>query len=298
MTRARVLLTGATGLIGRHAVTPLRDAGYEVIALSRSGRDVAGAVGLAADLLNPDDLRRAVVDAGAAALVHLAWADGPDRWTTPANLDWAAATLTLLRAFAAAGGRRAVLVGSCAEYDWSQPILAEASPLNPVTLYGAAKARTGQLAVVAAPTLGLSLAWARPFFVYGPGEPKGRLFGDLIRGIAAGQAVDCTDGEQRRDFLHVADLGAALAAVLPSPAEGAINVASGKAVMIKDMILTVARQMGRPDLVRLGARPRPAGDPACLQADVTRLREEVGFAPRFAMEGGIADVLRAEGVLP
>jgi nucleoside-diphosphate-sugar epimerase len=69
-------------------------------------------------------------------------------------------------------------------------------------------------------------------------------------------------------------------------------------VAVKDMILTVARQMGRPELVRLGARPRPAGDPACLQADVTRLRDEVGFAPRFDVESGIADVLRAEGVLP
>lgn len=298
MTRARVLLTGATGLIGRHAVAPLRGAGYDVIALSRSGRDVAGAAGLAADLLNPDDLRRAVAGSGAAALVHLAWADGPDRWTTPANLDWAAATLTLLRAFADAGGRRALLAGSCAEYDWSQPVLSETSPLNPATLYGAAKARTGQLAVAAAPALGISLAWARPFFVYGPAEPKGRLFGDLIRGIAAGLAVDCTDGEQRRDFLQVADLGAALAAVLTSTAEGAVNVASGKAVAVKDMILTVARQMGRPELVRLGARPRPAGDPACLQADVTRLRDEVGFTPRFDVESGIADVLRAEGVLP
>lgn len=296
MTRARVLLTGATGLIGRHTVAPLRDAGYEVIALSRSGRDVDGAAGLAADLLDPDDLRRAVAAAGATALVHLAWADGADRWVTPANLDWAAATLTLLRAFAGARGRRAVLVGSCAEYDWALPVLAESAPLDPATLYGAAKARTGQLALAAAPALGLSLGWARPFFVYGPGEPQGRLFGDLIRGIAAGQAVDCTDGEQRRDFLHVADLGAALAALLASPVEGAVNVASGRAVPVRDMILTVARQMGRPDLVRLGARPRPAGDPACIAADVTRLRDEVGFSPRFDMASGIADVLRAEGI--
>lgn len=291
MTGGRILLTGATGLIGRHCAAALRARGHEVISLSRSAGGNNGV-----DLLDPVACRRAVAGAGADMLLHLAWADGPDRWTTPANLDWVAASLTLLRAFAQSGGRRAVLVGSCAEYDWSQPVLSELAPLNPATLYGAAKARLGQLALAAAPALGLSVAWARPFFVYGPDEPAGRLFGDLIRGLAAGQPVDCTDGEQRRDFLHVDDLAQALAALLASPVEGAVNVGSGVAVPVKDMIGTLARQMGRPDLVRLGARLRPADDPACLQSDITRLRDEVGFTPRHDMESGIAAVLRAEGV--
>ncbi len=289
----RVLLTGATGLIGRHAVGPLAARGYEVLALSRSGRD-----GIAVDLLEPAAMRRTVAGARADTLLHLAWADGPDRWTTPANLDWVAATLTLLRAFAEAGGRRAVLVGSCAEYDWGQSVLSEAAPLNPATLYGAAKARLGQLTLAAGPSLGLGLAWARPFFTYGPGEPRGRLFGDLIRGLSAGQPVDCTDGVQRRDFLHVDDLAEALAALLASPVTGAVNIGSGLAVPVGDMIATLARQMGRLDLIRLGARPRPVGDPACLQADVTRLRNAVGFTPRHDMESGIAALLRAEGITP
>lgn len=293
MTAGRLLLTGATGLIGRHCIAPLRTRGFEVIAVSRSGRG-----GIAADLLDPAAMRRVVADVRATTLLHLAWADGPDRWTTAANLDWVASTLTLLRAFVAAGGRRAVLVGSCAEYDWSHPVLSETTPLDPATLYGAAKARLGQLALAAGPALGLSLAWARPFFVYGPGEPQGRLFGDLIRGLAAGHLVDCTDGEQRRDFLHVDDLGQALAALAASPAEGAINIGSGRAVAVKDMILTLARQMGRADLVKLGAKPRAANDPACIEADVTRLRRELRFVPRHDIESGIAEVLRADGVIP
>jgi len=290
----RVLLTGATGLIGRHSIAPLQARGYDVVPASRSG----GGGGLALDLLDPAACRRSVAETRADTLLHLAWADGPDRWTTPANLDWVAATLVLLRAFADAGGKRAVLVGSCAEYDWSQPVLSETTPLIPATLYGVAKARLGQLAMAAAPALNLSLAWARPFFTYGPNEPKGRLFGDLIRGFTAGQPVECSDGEQRRDFLHVDDLAGGLAALLDSPVTGAVNIASGVAVPVKDMILTLARQMGRSELVRLGARPRPANDPACLQADVTRLRDEVGFVPRHDMQSGIRAVLAAEGIAP
>lgn len=292
MNSGRLLLTGASGLIGRHSIEPLRARGYEVVCVSHKGRG-----GLPVDLLEPQSLRRLVEESDATTLVHLAWADGRNRWSTPANLDWVSATLGLLRSFSAAGGKRAVLVGSCAEYDWGHPILSENSPLNPATLYGAAKARLGQLSMAAAPALDLSLAWARPFFVYGPGEPPGRLFGDLIRGLAAGQTVDCTDGEQRRDFLHVDDLGLALATLVAGSVEGAVNIGSGNAVPVKEMIQTLARRMGRSDLVRLGARPRLLDDPACIQADITRLRDEVGFLPRHDMETGIAAVLRAEGIV-
>lgn len=299
---ARVaLVTGATGLIGRQVVGPLRAMGFRVLAASRSGQAVAGAEALALDCLDGGALRRALAAAGASHLIHLAWhAAARDRWAAPANLDWVGASLGLLRAFAGAGGTRAVMIGSCAEYDWSLAglgPLAEATPLRPATLYGAAKAATGIAALAGAGALGVSLAWARPFFCYGPGEPEGRLFGDLIKGLAAGQVVECTDGRQRRDFLHSEDLGRALATLMASPVEGAVNIASGRAIPVGAVIGALAGAMGRPDLVRLGARPRPVDDPDVIEADVTRLRDEVGFRPAHDLASGVAATLRAEGVM-
>lgn len=287
MTGSRVLLTGATGLIGRHCVRPLEEAGFTVIAAGRGQGD---------DLLS--DPEGVVARAGADHLIHLAWHDGAkDRWSSPANLDWVGASLRLLSAFAAGGGRRAVMVGSCAEYDWTGPgHLGEASPLRPATLYGAAKAATGLAAVAGAPALGLSLAWARVFFAYGPGEPEGRLFGDILKGLAAGREVACTDGLQARDFLHTEDIARALVALLVSGAEGPVNIGSGRAVPVREMILTLARAMGGEHLIRLGARPRPATDPALIEADVTRLARETGFRPAFDMADGIGAVLAAEGI--
>jgi len=232
-----VLLTGATGLIGRQTIAPLQKLGFKVLAGSRSGEDVGGAEGVALDILDPAQPRH----------------DHPvDRWTSPANLDWAAATLRLVRDFSEAGGKRVVAAGTCAEYEWGDAILTEASPLKQNSLYGAAKATTGMSLKAAAATLGVSLAWARIFFCYGPGEPKGRLLGDLIKGIAVGETVDCTDGLQERDFLHTGDIGRALAAILASDVEGAINVASGEATPVKDLIGAVAGQMGHPLLLTSG----------------------------------------------
>ena len=299
MSAPVVLLTGATGLIGRQAVAPLLARGWQVIAASRSGRAVAGADGLALDVLDRDGVARAVEGAGATHLLHLAWHDGPkDRWTAPANLDWVGASLGLLRRFTDAGGQRAVMVGTCAEYDWSLAAkgpLGEDTPLRPATPYGAAKAATGLAAVAGAAALGLSLAWARPFFCYGPGEPEGRLFGDIIRGLKAGRTVECTDGLQRRDFLMTGDLGRALVDLLASPLEGAVNVASGEALEVRQVVGALARALGGEDRIRLGARPRPADDPPLIVADVTRLRQATGFRPAFDLASGVRATLAAEG---
>lgn len=297
MTKPAVLVTGATGLIGRQLPAPLSALGFKVIATSRRG----GGDLVAMDCLDPSSVGAVMERLRPSHLIHLAWHDGAkDRWSSSANLDWVGASLALLSAFARSGGRRAVMVGSCAEYDWSQAAsgpLREDAALRPSTLYGAAKVATGTAALAGAGALGVSLAWARPFFCYGPGEPEGRLFGDLIKGIAAGRTVECTDGLQRRDFLQTEDLARALAELLASPVEGAVNVASGNAVPVRDVIMALARDLGHPERVNLGARARPAGDPPLIEADVTRLTTEVGFRPMHDLGSGVRATLRAEGVM-
>jgi nucleoside-diphosphate-sugar epimerase len=299
MTARHVLLTGASGLIGRQCVPALIEAGYRVTVLSRGGEAPNGAQALKVDLLDHASTRAAVGQAQATHLLHLAWHAGTkDRWTTPANLDWVSATFALVQAFAAAGGKRAVCVGSCAEYDWSAETLREDTPLRPATLYGAAKAAAGLALTKAAPSLDISLAWARVFFCYGSGEPPGRLFGDLVKGLKAGEPVNCTDGEQRRDFMHTADIASALTVLLSGGVEGPVNVASGQAIPVRDLIMEAANQVGRPDLIRLGAIQRPATDPAVLAADVSRLTSEAGFSPRYTLKAGVAQVLAAEKAKP
>ncbi len=182
---ARVLVTGGSGLIGRPTVLALKTAGFQVVALSRTG-PVAGAdETLTADILDPASRRAAVTRARASHLLHLAWHSGGTddpgaRWHAADNARWAAATLALVDDFAQEGGRRVLAVGSCAEYDWSQPLLREDTLLSPASAYGRAKAETGRALLEAAPAQGLSLAWVRLFFCYGPGEPAGRLLGDLL----------------------------------------------------------------------------------------------------------------------
>jgi nucleoside-diphosphate-sugar epimerase len=284
----RVAVTGATGFIGRHAVEALREAGLETVGMSRSGDHAS----IKCDLLDQGSIRRAFSAAQPTHLLHLAWHDHPQqRWLAVENLDWVSASLCLAREFADCGGKRMVFGGSSAQYAWCGERLSEMSRQAPSTLYGEAKSATERLLLRAAPTLGLSVASARIFFCYGAGEQRGRLVSDLVSRLHADQITPCTDGEQRRDYLYAVDVGAALASITTSSAVGGVNVASGKALRVRALIEEVARQIGKPDLVEFGAKKRPADDPPIVEADIAKLHE-MGFAPRFTLEAGVADMLR------
>lgn len=290
----RVLVTGATGFIGRRVVAHLTDGGFEVHGLARRPPDerTSGVQWHGADLLSPEGGSAVVDRLRPELLVHCAWEATPGRfWAAIQNIDWVAATLRLFRAFAAAGGRRAVFAGTCAEYDWSHAVLSEiATPLAPSTLYGKAKAATFTLLDATAESLGVSFAWGRVFFLYGPNEAPRRLVSDVVEGLLNGRSVDCSEGRQQRDFMHVDDVARAFAAIAASDHRGPVNIASGCCIPVRAVIEEIARQIGRPDLVRLGARPSPPGDPDRLEADTGRLAA-TGFVPRYDLAEGIADTI-------
>ena len=291
----RVLLTGASGFIGRACIAPLRAAGFEIHALSRGRSPAAnGVVGWACDLMDPAAVRTVVREVEPSHLLHTAWdVTHGVFWTAPNNLRWLAASVDLLAAFRDAGGQRAVGVGTCAEYGWTSARYREAdAPTAAATPYGLCKRALGD-AFAAAAGLGLSTAWARVFFPYGHGDAPQRLIPSLMASLADGRRFAATEGSQLRDFIHVADVGAALAAVLSARTQGAINIARGEPVALRDIIETIARLMGRTDLLDLGALPIRPSDPPELVADTARLTSEVGFIPGISLDEGLACTVAA-----
>ncbi len=288
-----VVVTGATGFIGRNSLSLLQRAGYEVHAVSgsRSAQVTDDAVNWhAANLLNEGEMASLMHQVKPSHLLHFAWYAVPGKfWTARENLAWVKATVSLMQAFSDQGGQRLVMAGSCAEYDWSFDLCSEVStPCRPATLYGAAKYSTQLLLDAWATQTGLSSAWGRIFFLYGPGEYPSRLVPSVIASLMHGEPARCTHGNQVRDFMHVEDVAAAFVALLDSDVRGVVNIASGVPLPIKDVVYTIADQLARRDLVQLGAIPSNAADPAALIADIGRLRDEVGFMPRYKLEEGIA----------
>ena len=291
MEQRRVLVTGASGFIGRHVLCDLVSCGYAVHATGRTVlADPSRAVQWhAADLLFPGAAEALIREVRPSHLLHLAWTATPGAfWTAPENLDWVAASITLYRAFVAAGGRRAVLAGTCAEYDWSDPLLDEqTTPCAPGTLYGAAKDALHRVLRQAAADDGVALAWGRVFWLYGPHEARARLVPSVVLPLLRGEPALCGDGTAERDFMHVADVARALTMTLDSDYAGPVNLASGICVPVGDIIGLIAERIGRRDLVRLGARASRPDEPRRLAAAVTILRDRIGFVPRHDLAEGL-----------
>jgi nucleoside-diphosphate-sugar epimerase len=291
----RVLVTGGTGFVGQHALRLLVEAGHEVHAVHHTAAPSAdpSVRWRQADLLDPRDVARLVDDVRPTHLLHLAWFGVPGEfWHTPENLRWTEASLRLLRVFAAADGRRAVLAGTCAEYDWEHALCSEAdTPLLPRTLYGACKQALHAVAEPFAAQSGITLAWGRIFFVYGPREHPARFVPSVVRALLRGKEAPCSHGRQIRDFMHAADVASAFVRLLESDVQGAVNVASGIPVSVGDLAFAIGDAIGRRDLIRLGEIAVAPDEPLELVADTRRLRDEVGWQPAIQLEQGLAETI-------
>jgi nucleoside-diphosphate-sugar epimerase len=226
-------------------------------------------------------------------VVHLAWETAPAQfWSALSNIDWAVATLDLVRHSAEQGVSRFVGVGSCAEYDCvPEPCHEYRTAIAPSSLYGRAKDGARRFVQACAETVGFSWAWARVFHPIGADEKEGRLVPSVAAALASGSPVRLTSGTAVRDVIDVRDAGKAIAELALSRIVGPVNIARGEAISVREIAETLGRIAGRPELIHLGVLPDRVGEPPHLVAAIDRLVNEVGFRPQRTVEEALSEIL-------
>lgn len=284
----RVLVTGAAGFIGSHVTRALVEQEHEVYAVIRPssptkpiGNILDRISVVAVDLLDSKAVERAVGALAPEAAIHLAWYAEPSKYLNDAdkNLESLAFSCFLLKALVGAGCRRILVVGTCLE----------GLPKAPPTIYLAAKRALHSIAD-GLTTSGVSALCAHIFYLYGPWENEHRAIPTVIRALLEGREIEVTAGEQKRDYLHVADVARGICMLAESSLTGTADVATGEALTLRQVFEAIGRETGRPNLIRFGRRPydhneifSAVGDPAMLRT--------TGWEPSVSLDDGIRDAV-------
>lgn len=298
----RMLVTGGAGFIGSHVTEALVSAGYAVRVLDSfatgSRSNLTGVAGdleiVTGDIRDPECLREAC--AGIETVFHLAaFISAPGSVADPASADAVniAGTLNVLTAARDAGVRRLVFSSSAAVYGEPEQVpTPETARTRPASPYGLEKLYGEHMCRLFTELYGLETVALRYFNVFGPRQHPTSEYAAVIPKFVSAllsgtKPTIYGDGLQTRDFLFVEDVARAnlLAAESPDAVGLAINIASGRAVSVLDMLAEVSSQRG-VSVEPLHAAPRE-GDIRHSVADVSLAERVLGFRSTVSLAEGL-----------
>jgi nucleoside-diphosphate-sugar epimerase len=296
LTQQRVLVTGATGFVGRALLPYLVEQGYVVTALAREGYAESGwppaltAVRpqidvVYADLRNWQLTVRAIRDARPDVVIHLAAVGVADPFlpVETAVRHNLTGTLNLLRA--------------CFEKTFTtrQLIIArtpgERASMN---VYAASKAAAWNFCEMYGRTQNWPIHGAMIFQAYGPGQSPRNLIPAALAAARAGQDFPMTAGAQQRDWIYVTDVAAGLTAMSGAslmPGE-TVELGSGQTASLLDVVQLVYKLVGRGGRPLSGALPSRPGEIEVQIANAAHARERIGWGTAISLDEGIKKIIR------
>ena len=296
----RIIVTGATSMIGTALIKECIKKGIEVYAVVRafSGKKMrlpqSEKLHMVDGSLEDLETLPQKIPEKCDTFYHIAWGNTGENRNSSTELQSRniAYTLAAVKAAHALGCRRFIGAGSQAEYGpMDVDKISPDSPVNPTTPYGAAKFASGQLARMLCKELGMECIWPRIFSVYGIYEKETTMVASGLRKMLAGEPTSFTPALQRWDYLFSADAGRAYCLIGEKGKDGAVYcVGSGNAAPLKDYIEIMAELTGVKE-TGIGARPYPAGAVMNLCADISSLKEDTGFVPEYTFREGIRETI-------
>lgn len=278
MTGLHVLVTGATGFVGRHVVSALLNKGCRVRAVARNAQ-VAQSMPWIKDVefisadIHADDLDVAALNKGIDALVHLAWPGLPNYqglFHFEQNLF---ADYRFIKAVVEAGVGQVMVTGTCFEYGMQSGALYESAVAQPTNPYGLAKNTLRLFLESLQRQQAFTLQWVRLFYLHGEGQNSNSLLASLDRAIDAGDSsFNMSAGDQLRDYLAIEVAANHLVGVLHRrDFSGVVNCASGQPISVRALVEQRLRERGASLHLNLGHYGYSPHEPMAFWGDNKRL---------------------------
>lgn len=299
--RKKVVITGATGAIGRALIEVSIAAGYDVLAIIHRSSARAGELERIEHcrvlMLNQDEYgtaldeipRQGIETDGYTLFFHLAWmaSFGKGREDLDLQIENIRAALAAVRLAKALNCSVFTGIGSQAEYGRCEGILSPETPAFPDTGYGVSKLCAGQMTRLECEKHGLRHIWCRVLSVYGPYDREQTLISTAVRQMLLDEETSFTPCDQLWDYIYSVDAARAILLAAEKGRDGQIYIiGSGKARPLREYIETVAVATGYSKEIGFGKRPYNDKQVMFLQADTSAL-QEIGFHQTVSFKEGI-----------
>ena len=287
----RILVTGASGFLGRAVCRALIEERQTVLGTVRNNPAVAGTEALSWPLEAPAQAAKLLDQSCPDHVIHLASPIDLSRSPTlikPMNRCIVEAGQSLALA-CEARGIPLLVAGTCEEYGAVEGPYVETMAAPGVSPYSKAKAELSEWLMQRHALGNLRVTVVRPFLTYGPGQHSNRLIPAAIQAALNHASFDSTLGEQTREFNYVSDMVRALLAATCSECEGEIlNLGGGPERRIRDVITDIYRLVGADiELVNWGALDYRKGEVKRFVGDHTKSQHLLKIHPQVGLEDGL-----------
>jgi len=311
MSNLKILITGGAGFIGSHLVDYLLKIGYETVVLDNFSYGKIENIRqymnnqsfhlIKGDVRSSEDVKEALKGVDAvyhlAAIVNIPLSIENPLLVDEVNVE---GTLNLLGACVKHDIRRFVYVSTCAVYGEARYLpIDEEHPTNPLSPYGASKLAAEHYCKVFHQIHGLQTVCLRFFNVYGPRQPSGPYGGVITTFLESLRKeeplVIYGNGNQTRDFLYIADAVKVceLALYCKNCSGKTFSVGTGTQTSINELARVLIKLLDKPKAKVIHADER-RGDIVESYADISRVKKELGFKPKFSIHEGLEKLV--EGI--
>lgn len=290
----RVLITGATGFVGRHVVDQICAGGHDILALSleRDANDsnAKHIQRLYRDLNDTASLKPAIKLFDPEAVIHLAWRGIPDysEIISVINLNNSIQLLDFIAD--ETNCRKIIVAGSCLEYGKDKGVCRESEPVHPKSFFSWAKHSLYRYLLLKCNQRRVELIWFRIFYAYGPGQRTGALIPTLIQSLKDGKYPEIRSPLNKNDFIYVEDIAKAFRLAIDMKIESGIyNLGYGIARSVYDVSRIAEKYLFKgPEIsdyiLKNGSKEKSMD----FLSDMSKTKKSFNWQPRITIEDGIS----------
>jgi nucleoside-diphosphate-sugar epimerase len=290
----KIVITGATGMIGSALARQAVDADIDVLCIVRANTSRRDNLPKSEKIrIVSADLQEYTafdINEKYDVFFHLAWdkTSGPSRDDVDIqlyNIQYACDAVRLAKRL---GCSAFIGAGSQAEYGIVSEPLKTDTPVNPQSGYGIAKYAAGKFSKLLCAQLGIRFNWLRILSIFGPLDGTNTLIMYAINELRAGRSPEFTRCEQIWDYLDCDDAARAFLAVGEKGIDGkTYPLGSGKSRKLSEYLEALKDNVEPEGVLQFGKKEYYPHQPMYLCADITELTADTGWKPEISFEEGI-----------